>query len=96
MGLGKAPGGFGWWEPNSSLQGVLEAKRTSRLLACIRHGIVSHSKEGIDPPYSVLVQPHLKCYVQFWAPQCKKDVKILECVHRRATNIGKGLAGTSF
>ena len=64
-------------------------QKASGILGCIIKGVVSRLKVVIVPLYSALMRLHLEDHIQAVAPQHKRDVEMLEWVHRMATKVIK-------
>ncbi|KAK4820097.1 hypothetical protein QYF61_019154 [Mycteria americana] len=56
----------------------------------------SGAREGTLPLCSALVRPHLRCCVQLWGPQHRKDVDLWERVQRRDTKMIRGMEHLCF
>lgn len=75
---------------------TLKAKVANNILDCFRESTPRRLRDVTLTLCSALAKPHMKCCVQFWAPQHKKDMDIVEQVHQRVIKIIKGLEYISY
>ena len=71
-------------------------KKANGMLAFITRGFQYRSKEVLLQLYRALVRPHLEYCVQFWSPNLRKDILVIEAVQRRFTRLIPGMAGLSY
>ena len=79
-----------------SLEAVVQ--KAKNILGCYRKNTDSRAREVKRSPPTPLSrsEPHLEYCVQFWAPQYKRDMELLECIQQRATKIMRGLKHLSY
>ena len=65
-------------EFNKSQQCDFAAKTNNG--CCIRKNIASRLREVIFLLYLAWMRPHVECCVQFWDPQYRKDMELLDQV----------------
>ncbi|PKU45360.1 hypothetical protein llap_4304 [Limosa lapponica baueri] len=72
---------------NISQQCTLAAQKSNHILDCNKGSVTSRAREVILPLYSALMRPHLEFCIQFWGPQCKKEMDQLKQVQRKSTKM---------
>jgi len=72
-------------------QCALITQKDNCIPGCIKRNVAIRLREGILLLYSSLVGPHLEYLIQFWSPQNRRDMELLEQVQRRATKMIRGL-----
>jgi len=72
------------------------AAAANAVLGMIRRTFLCKDKELILQLYKSLVRPRLEFCIQAWRPYLKKDINVLERVHKRATKLISGLSEMGY
>lgn len=84
---GRDLGCSGWWQLESEQQCALQPKEPIMPWGASGPGLPARRGGGAVLLCYVLVLH----WVQVWEPQCQKDIKVLENVQTRATEMAKGM-----
>ena len=68
----------------ASSQCVKIVKAANKILGMIKRTFTFKTKDNLLQLYKCLVRPHVEYCMLVWNPYLKKDIDLLEGVHRRA------------
>ena len=60
----------------------IAASKGNQVLGMIRRNITYKEKSLIVPLYKAIVRPHLEYCIKAWNPHLRKDIDMLEKIHR--------------
>ena len=74
-----------------SHQCALTAQKTNHILGRIKRIVVSRSRKVILAPLLCTDEASSGVLVQIWSPRYRRDMDLLECIQRRATEMIHGM-----
>ena len=84
-------GGTDGWRLDTSQPCALAAQKANCILGCTKRSVASRAREVILSLCSKLVRPHLEYRIRMWSPRYRRDVDLLEHIHRTTTEMIQGM-----